>query len=98
LTGHTVPRLKLNAEDQSIGDTEADFLERQEFSIREVIEKKLVHNWAARDNWLCIVLDDVTNWHDISMTNLLAEVHGLYRDELRLISMLWFVGYQSWIS
>ncbi|MBX3072873.1 hypothetical protein KF728_12800 [Candidatus Obscuribacterales bacterium] len=94
-TGDDVPRLRNGVCDDDV-EAEEDTVSysKQRSVIERRIGKKLNKTWQDRDNWLCIVIDDLTHWDELSLQSL-SQISEEFRERLRTqyISKLWFVGY-----
>jgi|GEM_PF-7118692 len=86
--------------DEPFGEYDEDFVARIDTAVREVLDKKLKKQWQERENWLCIVLDDVTHWQEDLTEQILTRIYQEYSQQLASchIRKLWFVGYKDWIS
>lgn len=100
ITESEITALRTGAGNEIDGEFEDEFVERIEIAVKEVLDKKLKKKWPSRNNWLCVVLDDQTNWWGDLVGELLENIVTEYRPRLKenSIAMLWFLGYEHWIS
>lgn len=100
ITDSEIKALRKGAGNAIDGEFEDEFVERIEIAIKEVLDKKLKKKWPSRNNWLSVVLADQTNWWGDLVGELLERIFVKHRLALKenSIEVLWFVGYEHWIS